>query len=214
MRLESVISARNSLILTELHSVGMTHTRRLSQTDKFSNIRSTLGTDSKTTQTRFANMGQCWPRRHVCVSRCKTRHPRKLATHTTNKNPLPTPLIKTHHPRYQSCLAPWFPALSTCTFDQHLTWRANPIANTDHAALIPLPRLSTAHRPLLPMVTRKFMANCVSLQMHGHCNRHLGHSPTGTTTLLTFALPLTLPITWSSPRTNYQNHRCRCWVPP
>ena len=93
-------------------------------------------------------MGQCWPRRHVCVSRCKTRHPRKLATyenspptkichpqklatHATNKNPLPTPLIKTHHPRYQSCLAPWFPALSTCTFDQHLTWRANPITNTD-----------------------------------------------------------------------------------
>ena len=136
MRLESVISARNSLILTELHSVGMTHTRRLSQTDKFSNIRSTLGTNSKTTQTRFANMGQCLPRRHVCVSRCKTRHPRKLATyenspptkichpqklatHATNKNPLPTPLIKTHHPHYQSCLAPWFPALSTCTFDQH-----------------------------------------------------------------------------------------------
>ena len=185
----------------------------LSQTYKFSNIRSTLGTDSKTTQTRFANMGQCWPRRHVCVSRCKTRHLRKLATHATNKNPLPTPLIKTHHPRYQSCLAP----LVSSTVHLHI-WPASQtqLPMPTHAALIPLPRLSTAHRPLVPMVTRKFMANCVFLQRHGHCNQHLyiHPIPTGATTLLTFVLPLTSPITSSSHRTNYQNHRCRCWVPP
>ena len=84
MRLESVISARNSLILTELHSVGMTHTRACFPKLTSFQISEVL---SVQIQKQLRQGLQTWD--SVDHGATSAFHVAKLATH---ENSLPTPI--------------------------------------------------------------------------------------------------------------------------
>ena len=100
MRLESVISVRNSLIFTELHSVGMTLTHSHAGFPKLTSFQISEVLLVQI-QKQLRQGLQTWD--SVDHGATSAFHVAKLATY---ENSPPTPPIKTHYPRYQYCLDP------------------------------------------------------------------------------------------------------------